>query len=93
VEERLCVGDCERSARVELAAQVEKKRSDLGPAIEVGLDATQHATVLPERAGLSGATIGVTFGDQLDRAERAMAVGGHAAILPRRWLAVIRLRP
>ena len=81
MEERPRVGKVDRAAGVELAPQLQEQCRNLGLTVEVGLDPAQHATVLPECALLAGAAIGVTLGNQLDRAERAVAFGRHARIL------------
>ena len=93
MEECLRVGDCDRPACIELTAQVEQQRCDFWPVVEVGLDPAEHAAVLPERARLSRTAIGVTFGDQLDRAERTVVLSGQTAIVPQGRLTAIRRLP
>ena len=93
MEECLGVGDPDRSARLELAPQLEEERSDIGSAVESGLDPAQSAAVLPERARLPGAALCVPFGDQLDRAERLVALRGHVAIVHLHQATVIRRLP
>ena len=60
------------AARLELAPEVDEDPGDLGPVGEVGLDASEDAAVLPESALLAGAALGVSLGDQLDRAQGAV---------------------
>ena len=90
MKERLRVRDLDFAAGFDLASQLEEQRGDLGATIEVGFDSAQHAAVLPECALLSRAAVRVTCGDELDRAERAVTLGRHVAIVPRRWLTAIR---
>ncbi len=61
--------DLDGSPRFELPPQAEQDLRDLRPVVELAFDTGERASVIPECAGLSGAALGMTFGDELDRAE------------------------
>ena len=61
--------DLDGSPRFELPSQAEQDLRDLRPVVELVLDTRQRTAPIPECAGLSGAALGVTFGDELDCAE------------------------
>jgi len=64
---------------LELLAQVEQEPGDLRSSVELGLDSRERAAAFPERTACAGATLGVTLGDQLDRAELVvLAIRLHA---------------
>jgi hypothetical protein len=80
-------GDCKLRARsrAKLRPQVEQELRDVGPFVELGLDPSEHTAPVPERTFLSGATLCVTHGDDLERAERlVLDLGFHTWNMPAR---------
>jgi len=76
--------DPEGSAAREIAAEAQQELRHLGPVVELRLDPGEDAAAIPERALIARTTSGVTLGDQLDRAERAvhsLARGSDAVIV------------
>src|SRR5262245_58016656 len=70
-------GDADLASGLQLAAQVDEVPGDLWSFAQLRLDPRQHAAVLPERALLTRAAVGVPVRDQLDRAERHVVLVGH----------------
>lgn len=82
VEKRVVLLGCLSLRLLELASHGEQEFSDIGSSVEFSFDPGKDAAAFPVGARFSGATLGLTFGDQLDGAERAMgSFGIHAAIL------------
>jgi len=65
------VGTCNL---LELTTKRQQQGSQLGPTVKLGLDACEHAPVIPERALLARARLLATFRDQPNRAQRRFCV-------------------
>lgn len=82
-EARSGVVHLDLATRLQLAAQVEQDPCDLGTVVELVLDPGEGAALLPERAHVPGAALGVTLGDELDGAELpVLGLGLHGPTVP-----------
>src|SRR5262245_40625331 len=86
-ELRMGIRDRDRATLLDLATQVEEQTCDVRTAVQLGLDARERAAALPERALLAGTSLGMSLGDQLERAEGlVLLVAVHAPTLAGRPL-------